>query len=271
MSEGCSLGIFKINILCYADDIVLVAGSYRELELLYETLSDSLLNLGLTVNKVKTKCMIFSSSINKNIPTALPFGDDTLEVVNSYKYLGHIIESNLSDLKDIEANLKKFYASTNSVLRNFKHVDLNTFMYLFNSYCNPVYGINLWNDNNTFGRCLFKTFEVAYNNELKKILGVPLYASNHITADKCGQLLFRHHVAQLQFNYYQRIRNSRNIIFRINMPIFKQGYFVSHVSKLFHDVYSVNASQCDRDIISSRIKWVQKHEPRRGICRFFNI
>ena len=118
-----------------------------------------------------------------------------MEVVGSYKYLGHILEDNLQDKIDINFRLNKFYCSTNAILRRFKHVEINVLLFLFNSYCKPVYGLTLWNSRRMWGGCKFKAFELAFNNTLKRILGVPRYHSNHDAAERCGQLLLRHHMS----------------------------------------------------------------------------
>ena len=271
MEEGCSLGLSKVNILAYADDIVLVASHISDMNVLYEGLKQALHHHGLLVNRSKTKCLLFGSKYKQNCPTSVVLGDDDLEVVKSYKYLGHYIEGTLSDDKDIEHKLMKFYASTNSVLRNFKNVDVNTLLFLFSSYCKPFYGLTLWNSRSSFNRCIYKSLNVAYNNALKKILGVPLYASNHLTAVKCGHLLLKHQIALLQANYYFRLLKSDVPIIRINLPFLKRGYFFNYIYDLFKVLYEVELSHHSPDIIKSRIIWVQMHEERRGRCPYFLI
>lgn len=269
MNEGCALGISKVNILAYADDIVLIAGSVREMERLYEQLCFSIREHRLNINKEKSKCMFFSSSVYRNCPNTIELGADVLEVVSCYKYLGHWIESTLSDVKDIQFTLNKFYATTNSVIRNFKNVDMDTLLFLFDSYCKPVYGLCLWNNRTTAGKCIFKTFEVAFNNILKRILRVPMYASSHITAERCSQLLLRHHIALLQASYFNRIFKSSNLIIKLNKPFLRVGYFSTFINRLFSNVYDVNIAHHATDILASRIGWVQRHEPRRGPCLYF--
>ena len=168
MDEGCNIGISKINILAYADDIALVANSVKQMSLLYNRLKCRLQDLGLQLNKGKTKCLLFGSSGKQDYPKSVVLAEDDLEVVSTYKYLGHFIEKTLRDDKDIENKLMKFYASTKSVLRNFRNVDVDTLLFLFTSYCKPVYGLTLWNDKSSFNQCLFKSLNIAFNNVLKK-------------------------------------------------------------------------------------------------------
>ena len=213
--------------------------------------------------------MFFNSHEKKKFPNAVELAGNHLEVVESYKYLGFVIEKSLSDCKDAELRLNKFYASTNSVLRNFKQVNINTHTFLFNSYCKPDYGLNLWNNKRLFSKAIFKSFEVAYNNALKRILGVPLYASSHITAETCGQLLLKHYIALLQANYFHRILRTNCLLIKMNLPFLKQGYLYANMCNMFREVYDINAPCNDVDVIGSRIIWVQRHEERRRICPYY--
>ena len=111
----------------------------------------------------------------------------------------------------------------------------------------------------------------AFNNTLKKIINVPLYASNHVVADISGHLLLGHQIALLQSSYYFRLLNSRSFLIRINRPFLKLGYFFKYIQDLFNIKYNVNISCNDPDVIKSRIIWVQKHEARRGTCPYFLI
>ena len=54
----------RMNILAYADDMVLVADSKDSLELLYSRLQDRINVLKLMINKSKSKCMIFERPRN---------------------------------------------------------------------------------------------------------------------------------------------------------------------------------------------------------------
>ena len=271
MKEGCMLGITKVNILAYADDLVLIAGSKCDMDSLYTRLRQMISDHKLLINKRKSKCLIFSRSAVVNGPKSVNLGGDDLEIVNCYKHLGHFVENTLQDCSDIGYRLNKFYSSTNSVFRNFRNVNLESLIYLFNSYCLPVYGLCLWNYKDTFNRSVFKTFNVAYNNFLKRIVGAPKYASSHVTAEVCNQPLFKHHVALLQCKYYKRLLRSNNYIIKLNLTFLKQGYFIQHVSSMFQDIYNLDISRNDFDILAARIDWVQKHEDRRTPCLFYNI
>ena len=271
LEEGCNIGISKINILAYADDIALVANTKEHMNLIYDRLKSQLEGLGLQINKSKTKCLLFGLSNVGNIPKTLVLAGDEIEVVSTYKYLGHYIEGTLNDDKDMEHKLMKFYGSTNSILRNFKNVDVNTLLFLFTSYCKPMYGLTLWNNKSSFNKCNFKTLNIAFNNTLKRIIGVPKYTSNHITADIAGHLLLGNQIALLQSGFYYRLLNSKSLLIRYNLPFLKTGHFFSYINELFNIKYGIEICHCEYDVIKSRIIWVQKHEARRGTCPYFLI
>ena len=259
------LGITRINVLAYADDIVLMAASLDEMGALYQQLWYCIKSHELIINKLKTKCMIFGNT-NKAILEngSVKLENDEIEVVKTYKYLGHVIQGDMGDISGIELRLSKFYSSTNSVLRNFKNIDVETLLFLFTSYCKPVFGLNLLINKSTINSGQFKIFEVAYNNTLKRIMNVPIYSSSHEVAKKSGQLLLHHPIALLQGKYHRLLRNKCSPIKR-NLPFFKCGLFFRNVDKLFKDKYDVDVPCHAPDILCSRITWVQKHEERRTL------
>jgi hypothetical protein len=86
--EGCVsatlIGIV-INLLLYADDIVLMARSPHDLENQLRILKDFFSNMGMTVNIDKTKVMIIKS--NKISYDNYVYDNKNLEEVTSYKCL----------------------------------------------------------------------------------------------------------------------------------------------------------------------------------------
>ena len=113
MEVGCRLGILRINILAYADDLVLIADNQSNLAKLYDILDERMRQLQLSINKVKSKAMIFGQSKRLGKTAELVMGSDIFEVVSQYKYLGHILQDNLQDTKDAELRLRCFYTKFN--------------------------------------------------------------------------------------------------------------------------------------------------------------
>ena len=259
LGEGCMIGLSRVNILAYADDMVLLADNKKSLCNIYSIFRDEISKLDLVINENKSKCVIFNRKRNFRFDSEIILGNTTFEVVDSIKYLGNVISRDLNDTEDINFKLNNFYKNFNSVFRAFNNVSIDTFSFLFNSYCTPRYGTELW-PSNVFRKQIFKTFEIAYCNALKRILGLPKYSSNHWVAEICNVYLLRHHVAVMQALFLKRILNCKSYLFVLNSHFLRNGFYLGQILNLFRSVYSVNLIELDTKTIHSRVGWTQLHE-----------
>ena len=178
MNVGCRLGTLRMNIIAYADDIVILSDNRSNLECLLEMFENKVQAIRLSINASKTKCIIFHRK-------AKSAGSDTIsfirqfEIVNCQKYLGYWVTHNFCDKKDVEIRLNTFYSKFNSVYRKFKGLNTDTMLYLFKACCVPDYGLQLWDNETVFSSHIFKTFETAYAKAMKRIIRCPVHASNH--------------------------------------------------------------------------------------------
>ena len=175
-------------------------------------------------------------------------------------YLGHILNYNLDDSNDVNAKLNTFYGSFNSTFRNFSNVDIGTFLYLFNSYCAPQYGLSLWCSTNIFIKQSFRAFHIAYSKSLKKIVGCPSYSSSHAVAELCQQLLLNHRVIKIQVKYLNRIIHTKHDVAVLNNYFVKHGRLARHVLENLKQKYQITFFDNDINAILSRIHWVQSNE-----------
>ena len=119
---GCRLGIMKINIIAYADDIAVLTDSQGSLENLCLMIENKLNGLDLEINRIKSKVIIFNegrSQVQGTTPTHI----NGYKVVKKFTYLGHVILDNLLDTEDVDSRLVSFYAGSNSVFRNFNNIN----------------------------------------------------------------------------------------------------------------------------------------------------
>ena len=199
---GCRLGFTRLNILAYADDIVIIGDTQEALEILYHNLSNHLKKLKLIMNASKSKYMIFDSSRFGSDIREIDVINDNLECVSAYKYLGHMVERNLDDVKDIECRLMQFYSKFNVVIRQFKGVSLETILFLFNSYCLPDYGLSLWDVSDIGSKHIFKVFRIAFHIAFKKMAGASVFHSSHDVMSSCNQFLLEHFLIFLVCRYF---------------------------------------------------------------------
>ena len=99
----------------------------------------------IVFNTVKSQCLIVTSKWAPMNPLAFYLNSTVLPVTDSYKYLGHIINSCLTDDLDIQKQTRSLYARANMLKRRFSAATLRTKCMLFNAYCTPMYGCQLWN------------------------------------------------------------------------------------------------------------------------------
>ena len=92
---GCNIGGVFINILAYADDIVLLAPSWRAMQDLLVILERHTVKIDMKCNENKTVCMVFQPKRRSQI-VSMSFPPLTLcnfcvKYVVTFKYLGHNI------------------------------------------------------------------------------------------------------------------------------------------------------------------------------------
>ena len=94
----------------------------------------------------------------------------TLPYTDSYKYLGHIVNSSLTDDADIMKQTRSLYARANMIIWKFLSASLNTRLMLFKAYCTPMYGCQLWCSLYQYS---FNKLRVAYNDAFRQLLQEP--------------------------------------------------------------------------------------------------
>ena len=95
-------------------------------------------------NVIKSECVTVQSRTALSYRSTFRLCGDALPYTESYKYLGHIISSNLADDADIMKQTRALYARANTIIRKFSSTSLSTKLLLFRAYCIPIYGCQLW-------------------------------------------------------------------------------------------------------------------------------
>ena len=145
---GCNIGGLFINVLAYADDIVLLAPSWNALQQLLSVLEMHIAYIDMTCNVKKTVCMIFEpKQRSRKMSVSFPqfkLGDSHLEFVKCLKYLGHMITDTLDDDLDIQREIRNLFTRTNIVARRFGKCSTHVKITLFKAYCVCLYDAGLW-------------------------------------------------------------------------------------------------------------------------------
>ena len=115
-----SVGGHKITNLRYADDVVLLAGSLKELQDLVNRVKLEIEKVGLFLNTKKTKVM----KVQRN-PTdsGIVIDGKTVETVTKFKYLGAIFTSNGDDSTKVK---RRICIAKNATVAKDKNISLDT-------------------------------------------------------------------------------------------------------------------------------------------------
>ena len=126
LNIGCRMGINKVNVQAYADDLVLLSPTSSGLQKLIYYLSDLLDIHELKINTDKTKVVIFIKKIVRQ-QFEFKLNDKILEVVDHIKYLGCILNNKLCDEFDIDKCNRSFNISFGFLFRKFYQLTVKCF------------------------------------------------------------------------------------------------------------------------------------------------
>ena len=136
---GCRLGFQSCNVLGYADDNAL---THSSLQSLLDIAYNGLHELDLMLNFSKCQASVFNHNGDK-FPK-LTLGGNPIEYTESYKYLGIILNGTLTNKEDFaraeKSHLRQFF----SFYRKFESCNEDIRVFLYNTYCHNMYGIELW-------------------------------------------------------------------------------------------------------------------------------
>ena len=136
----------KLSCLMYADDLILFSYSAKGLQSLIDNVVYFCNKWRLTINITKTKIMVaFKTKINFSWSI---YGKN-LEVVNSFCYLGVVIDRSGSFTKAIDrlyVKANRAYYSIKSKINFYTGANVNTLCKLFDTMVKPIllYGSELW-------------------------------------------------------------------------------------------------------------------------------
>ena len=130
-----------------------------------------------------------------------------IPTVNQSKYLGIIISENYC-APNLKRQTCKLYANVNMLIRKFSRCSPDVKCFLFKSYFSNLYCSILWCD--CFKTAL-KTLRIAYNNSLRKLLGIPKYNSAS-EMFVCLNFLSFDELRKYVYSFRKRLVSSQNCI-----------------------------------------------------------
>ena len=262
MSVGCSLNGYKTSIVCYADDIIILAPSAQGVQQILNVLSGMLSDLCLTVNVLKSQYVIFRSNKRKITSSPKVFMNGVqIKEMKQCKYLGVILSGDGNLKHDIDRALNSFLKQFNAMYSKFYFVNKEVLYYLFKSFTSSFYGIESWS--NKIPQYQMNYISVAYHKAIKKIAGLNVWDSNHLGCERVGVSLFKHLLARRLVCFWHNLWNSKSpcmanlsYYWRYRSCLFKR------LSAMFLNEYAVDIADNPLCAVLSRIDFTQRHEPR---------
>ena len=170
-------GALEIFTLLFADDIALTSTTPRGLQNQIDILKRGAERLGLVVNLDKTKILVFRKGGFLGRLERWHYGEERIEVVNKYKYLGYTLTTKLSvdiALAEHAGKAKGRIVSIFRALYKLGKIDLGIFFKLFDCQVKPMllYGAEIW------GMKKRDIIEKVHLFACKKLLGVSAKTPN---------------------------------------------------------------------------------------------
>ena len=144
--EGIRIGGQNVNNVRYADDTVLIADSEDKLQRIVERVNAGGEAMGLKINRNKTECMVMS---RRSAPTCnISIGNETIQQVNKFKYLGSTITEDgrcESEIKQRIGIARSAFIKMRNVISN-RHLRVATRIRVIKTYIwsTLLYGCETW-------------------------------------------------------------------------------------------------------------------------------
>lgn len=215
------MGMMKLYLLLYADDVVIFAETPQDLQRSLNILEAYSSRWKLKVNTNKTKIVVFRKG--GRLPTSLKFTymGEVIEIVSKFSYLGVVFTSGGSSFetqKTLSGQALKAIFTLNKYLYHFIGLKPSHVLDLFDKLISPIlnYGSEVW------GFYDAKAIETVHMQFCKRILGVKQTTQNDFIFGELGRIDYRSVRLINIIKYWLKIIGSDNrkyIKFSYNMML----------------------------------------------------
>ena len=165
---GCHIGSEFYGIMCYADDVTLVAPTTSALQKMIQTCEQLGVDFDVKYNAGKSVCIQLGGLQIIPHPNIIINGE-SLKWEDSVKLLGNIVNSQLNDNADIKRKQNDFLVRTNAILARFQHASRQAKIKLFTGKCCSFYGSQMW----VLKGKSINELAVSWRKAVRWLLGLP--------------------------------------------------------------------------------------------------
>lgn len=171
MHIGVKFAGLLFNVLLYADDLVLMASSERELQSMLNTVAEWCKQWRLKVNCKKTNIVHFRGKRKRKTNAVFKYNNVKIDVISEYKYLGVIFDEYLSFEKCSKTLAESGGRALGLIWSNFKSmsdVGYKTYLKMYETGVVSItdYGSGVWGTNKV------NHAELVQNKAIRYFLGV---------------------------------------------------------------------------------------------------
>lgn len=205
--EGVDIGMLKLFLLLYADDIVIFSNTMEGLQRGLDVLAEYCEKWKLTVNTDKTKIMVFRKGGNLPRNLSFNFQGKNIEIVKKFVYLGITFTAGGSFTethKTLSGQALKAIFKLNQYLFNFTNLSPKHVLDLFDKLIVPIlcYGGEVW------GFSKPNQQERIHLQYCKKILAVKKCTQNDFVYGELGRVSLQTRLYYSIINYWFKILES---------------------------------------------------------------
>ena len=264
---GIDIGSKNIGILMYADDVALIAEDENKLQKEIDILKDWCTHWKLNVNLSKSQVVHFRKSRRKLTKFKFSFGNNVLELVPKYRYLGVIFDENLNFNEcatTLADSAGRALGNVISKFSSFKNIMFSTFTKLFDTTVWPIlnYCSSVWS---------YKKHQYAtkiQNRACRYFLGVHKNAPDLAVQGEMGWELteFKYYLSMLRlWNKLMKLDHTRitRCIFEWDLQNFNPDSWCGKIWNVFdllnlHEVFE-NGQEVNLSNIRSKLEIIMQN------------
>lgn len=184
--DGLDIGMLKMFLLLYADDIVIFSNTAEDLQKALDLLEQYCNRWRLKLNVSKTKIMVFRKGGQLPRNLSFTYEGSQIEIVKSFKYLGIVFTTGGSfseSQNTLSGQAQKAIFKMNKYLYKFTFISPKHKLELFDKLVMPIlnYGGEVWG----FGQA--NVIERVHLQFYKKLLGVKKTTQNDFVYGELGR------------------------------------------------------------------------------------
>ena len=241
-SVGCHIGNKPVNIMSYADDLVVLTPTMNSLKKLVSILEDFSSDFNISFNPSKSFIMFYSNFMDTPNVDVIMNGEK-INFVSEGVHLGFNLTNKKDNFFNITSAINDMYIRTNVLKRSFSFLSTECKVELFNTHCLSLYGCELWNLQD---KDIVK-LEIAWRKSIRSFLDIPYRTRSALIPGVVGTPSIMSIIHNRQINLISKGLMHYNKLVKFifnNSIIFPRSYVIRNMNIilscheiLFHDLF----------------------------------